>query len=139
MRSTSFKERSFETRLRLEAECREHGAEVRGQRAEVRGRRAKLKKQFGQDLQDDHDFLFFSRPMDAERGSEPEKARSAVSICCLFKVVSVFLVPFLILLYSCIDFSKCFPASVSRYFCLLLRGLSGIIISIKLSLTPICW
>jgi len=37
-------------------------------------------------------------------------------------VVSVLSVPFLILLYSCIDFSKYFPASFSRYFCVGLLG-----------------
>ena len=34
VRSTSFKERSFETRLRLEAECRDQRAEVRRERSE---------------------------------------------------------------------------------------------------------
>jgi hypothetical protein len=64
----------------------------------------------------------------------PEKASRAVSIWCLvsvFMVVTVFSVSFLVLLYSCIDFSKCFPALVRRYFCKRQLGLSGIVYSIK--------
>ena len=45
--------------------------------------------------------------------------------------IYAFSVPFLSFDYSCIDSSNLFPASVSRYFCLLLRGLSGIVISMR--------
>ncbi len=43
----------------------------------------------------------------------------------------VCLVPFLLLLYSCIDFSKRLPASVRRYFCKRQLGLSEMVYSRK--------
>ena len=57
-------------------------------------------------------------------------AKSRFYLGSVFMVVSVILVPFLVLLYFCIDFSKCFPASVRRYFCKRLLGLSGMVYSI---------
>ncbi len=45
LRSTSFKEHSFETRLRLEADCRGHGSWGIGQRSEVRGQKSEVRSQ----------------------------------------------------------------------------------------------